>query len=734
MTGLSRMLAIVSLVSLISLGGGLGCHGGATQPSSASSGELGPDGEQPLERADTPAPARDRSVALARNLAHVPHEVELDPRGEAALTLDRFGGLHLWPNVRVSDVAEVAPYALPLQEPLWMSLARDGAGGFVVAVLDTTNAGHVVAVRPGESPNAEGRMTPLFSISPNDPLLEIHVLDGGERLLALGLDHTVRLYDRAGALVSVIDERSFAPWQLRVVHTEPGAAPKLAAMLAAPLRVQALELQGDVLRRVGEPRSVVLDRGPNRNDLTLSPDGKTVAALRRPKARGREFSIELIDLETDARRLIAGKSDTTIRARMHFVEAERILLETGSGRGLWVELGNAETLTDPTDADPRSSVAKRLHATKHDSIALPGSSERKPQGFDPRWDPDWDRGMRFHASVVAGVRVTLDRRDADSEGEDRLIVDPLAEDRHLVFGFAKSSFEQVALNHDGKRLAWVQGERVLLRNLELADGDTDFEHGRSTILALAFVDDSRLLLVDDKGALLLYEWPAGQLIDETKLDFAWALAGVAYHHDVDGRGWLGYRGNKTGTPARILEISATGLGATTTLDRDQRGQWLDMLSSSNSERAALLGLSERDAEAVDELAGDRFGRLYYTQKHPRTPLFVRADGDTRAHELPAGQGRELAPSPDGTRLAVIQFRRRADGWRHEDHLLSVLDVATGERLWTIGSRVGLRASWSGDGSRLAVNLDVRDAATGELVAAVASGLVVAEGDDAASPK
>src|SRR5690606_17817392 len=106
----------------------------------------------------------------------------------------------------------------------------------------------------------------------------------------------------------------------------------------------------------------------------------TIAALRRPRARGRDFSIELIDLETDARRLIGGRTDSTVRSRMHFVDADRILLETGSnnGRGVWVELASAESLSDPADADPDSALAKRLYRTQHDTLALPASAEYRP--------------------------------------------------------------------------------------------------------------------------------------------------------------------------------------------------------------------------------------------------------------------------------------------------------------------------------------------------------------------
>jgi hypothetical protein len=694
--------------------GTLACHG-SPDSNVADDGAAVATDQTDTKSTVTPAKPRDRSITISRGDTHVPHEVELDPRGEVALTIDPQGGLRLWPAIRSGDPKLSAPYVLPMQEPLWMSLAQ-AEGGFVVATIDTTNAGQVVAVTP-DPEGQQAKLTPLFSTRPGDPLLELHALDGGQRFLALGVDHRVRLYDRSGALVSVIDQRSFAPWQLRVVHGEPGQPPKIAAMLAQPLRVQALELRDDRLSIKGDAHTIVLDRGPNRNDLLLSPDGKTVAGLRRKSGRHREFSIELIDLETGARRLVAGQSDSIIRPRMHFVDAERILLETGSptGRGMWVELSKAEAFTDPADADPEGKLAKRLWKTKHDTIPLAASAERKPEFFDPEFDPSWDHGERLYASVVGGLRVAIER---DRSTPKALIVDPLDSDRHWALAGVERNFNQVVLDHAGNHVAFSDAQKFWVARLDGSTGvAAEFEHELGSLHFLAFVDERRVLLVEGKGKYQLIDWQGDQVLDSGKLDNTWGIAGISFRGNGQG-GVLGYASSKKADPVRLLAIDNGQLGTPSVLARDQRPQWLDVIELSDAEAGSLFGMTEDQADDyLDEYTSDRNGRTFYTKKNPRTPLFVRDGTVDRPISLPAGQGRLLSVSPDGSKIAVVQFRARDDGFTDDD-LLSMFAVESGERLWTVGSpkEFGTPA-WAGDGKRVVVQRVVRDAATGEVVSA-----------------
>jgi len=355
------------------------------------------------EPARTPEPSRRRAELERSASIHAMTEVELDPRGEAALTLDSQGGVRLWPLLDAGP-SQGLPYRIPVHDPLWLSLAQ-AEGGYTLGFIGTNNAGAVYQVElPADGPAS---IVESFALSPEDPLLELHVLAGGARILALGVDHRVRLYAVDGELLSVIDERGFGPWQLRVTGGQDGT-PKLAAMLAQPLRVQPLRLDGDQLEIAGPARAVELDRGPNRNDLALSPDGKTIAALRRPRGKRTQWSVELIDLETDARTLVAGRVDTKVRPRMHFVADDRLLLESGSGRGYMVDLGEALAPAKADDFDPGSKFAKRLaQRLDHEFITLAGSAE------PDLWITEGDTGIRMHASVVNNVRASIDRAGWD---------------------------------------------------------------------------------------------------------------------------------------------------------------------------------------------------------------------------------------------------------------------------------------------------------------------------------
>jgi hypothetical protein len=356
--------------------------------------------EEPSKPEVEPTPARVYSIGLTQSSRTGSlTEIVLDTRGEAALTLEHNGQVRLLPTLEPDQI----PWHLQLQDPIWMSLAHKHEGGFIVGVIDTTNAAQIVELVLGERAG-EARLEPRFANAPTDPLLELLVLDGGERILALGADHRVRLYDLDGELLSQLDERSFSPWQLRSSGGDGSEPLQLAVTLAAPLRIERIELDGDQLRRSGKPWAVELDRGPNRNDLALTHDGRHAAALRRHKATGSEWSVELIELETGERKLIAGLLDTPVRPRMHMLPGGRMLLESGSGRGYLVALDQAVVLTRDRDADPDSRFALSLaRGTEHPFIEIDAAAENAEDL------PELDTGLRMHASMVGRVRAGVGR-------------------------------------------------------------------------------------------------------------------------------------------------------------------------------------------------------------------------------------------------------------------------------------------------------------------------------------
>jgi hypothetical protein len=363
----------------------------------------------PVEQVEQPEPVvepaepptRDFGYLATRSARAAPIiEVVLDARASAALTLESDGHVRLQDSLAASAPL---PWQLPSQDPIWMTFARQrDAEAFTIALIDTTNGAQVLELRPSDRELA--RVEQRFAIPPSDPLLEIHVLDGGDRILALGIDHRLRLYDLAGQLLAELDARGFAPWQLRLTGGDGREPLHLAVTLAGPLRIQRVALDGDQLSPLGDAHELELDRGPNRNDLVLSSDGRFAAALRRHKANRPEWSVELVELETGARKLIAGSLDTSVRPRLHLLDGNTMLLESGSGRGYLVDLAQATPLRRQDDADPDSRFALGLaRSTEHRWIEL-GTAELDEQ------QPELDAGLRMHASVVGRTRAGINEK------------------------------------------------------------------------------------------------------------------------------------------------------------------------------------------------------------------------------------------------------------------------------------------------------------------------------------
>ncbi len=475
--------ALRGLVSAIACAPLLACHQAPAQTADTdmASDPAGPT--QPAIEDPEVVPHLERGAPHRAPLA----EVVLDARGEAALTLDEEGGVRLWPRLSES---EFTPWTLPFQEPTWMSLARSEIG-FTVGVLDTTNAGHVMRVRVDEK--GQATLEEAFTVPPTDPLLELHVLDGGARVLALGIDHRLRLYDLGGKLLSQIDEPGFAPWQLRLTGGDGEEPLHLAVTLAHPLRIQGIEIEGDTLSRVGAPRELVLDRGPNRNDLVLSADGRFAAAMRRRSGLGKDWTVELIDLASGERKLIGGRTGTSFRPRLHLLPDDRLLLESADGRGHLVDLERALPVRQRAHAEPDSSMARRLSSTmKHDLIDLPGSAEEKGATVFH------ETGLRFHASVAGDTRAAL------LPGHRAFVVHRPDVDGKpgLDFPAAGEVILGAGVDASGHRLAWVTSNRVHVERLDATGGKREVidipldatNHRRNQVVV--FTDRDHLVVAD----------------------------------------------------------------------------------------------------------------------------------------------------------------------------------------------------------------------------------------------
>jgi hypothetical protein len=392
--------------------------------------------DQSTARTDAPISAWADAMPLARGEGHATDitEVWLDPLATAAISLDSAGEVRLWPTLTPpqdsTNLDALAPIPLPLNEPATLSFARTSEGSFLIAAIDTTQAGRVIEVRVDESGKAE--LIQRFEIPPTDPLFELHVLDDGERLLALGVDHRLRLFDRTGKLLDELNEHGFAPWQLRIVGR--GESRHMAVVLAQPTRVQTLTLEGNELAVVGEPRRVRNDRGPNLNDLQLTTDGRFATSFRRPKSKSHEWTLELLELATGEVRVLRGECEGTIRPRLHMIDEHRALLEDGVGFGYWVDLRGGVVQPPgfvlPEDLDDLPAEA-RVTTTK---VPLADSIERQ----------------RWHSTIVEGLRAAPDGRS--------LVLDPIESDVHHRLGHEAVSFHEVGFSSDGTKVAWAKYE------------------------------------------------------------------------------------------------------------------------------------------------------------------------------------------------------------------------------------------------------------------------------------
>jgi hypothetical protein len=217
----------------------------------------------------------------------------------------------------------------------------------------------------------------------------------------------------------------------------------------------------------------------------------------------------------------------------------------------------------------------------------------------------------------------------------------------------------------------------------------------------------------------LFDLDNGTVTATANVELDWDVTATEVQRRDDA--WLlAYTDRKPSAPARLIEY------------RD--GALLDSRPLAASERSAWPSLAPKP-DGADEWAAVG-ATTFYTVDEVRTRLRVVNGSERRLIELAAGQGRELAPSPDGKLLAIAQFRFRLPviygrPRGPEDLIISVIDVATGERLWTRAvfarSTTTGRFAWSEDGSAL-VSLaggvaTVYDANTGTRLAERARGPV-----------
>jgi hypothetical protein len=659
----------------------------------------GPDGEVEGQPAEPPA------IALTRGLGHEATltEVWLDTRASAALTLDALGDVRLWPTLPTQGSAteaaaldKLAPIRVPFREPLWLSFARTGERSFVVAAIDTAQAARVLEIDLDEAGNATFRER--FTIPPRDPLLELHVLDQGERLLALGVDHRIRLYNRSGKLLSELTEYGLAPWQLRIVG--PPEAPQLAMVLAGPTRLQRFTITDDRLAKHGEARAFTLDRGPNGNDLALLPSGRVAAVLRRPEQKGLQWSLELHDLDSGEIRVLWGEIEAKWRPRLHIIDEEHALLEDGIA-GYWVDLRQAVVMP-AMPAGVAFELPEKLEELPPEShvtvrrVPLPGTSQT----------------VRRHTSVVAGLRVVPVGR--------ALLLDPVPStppaggERHHRLGHRAVSIRGLDFDGAGELLAIDYDKKIVIENTTTGSAQPG-GCASENLIRFAFTDPDHILLLGTNQAQIC-AWRTGQMVATIELPAppdmpdSPNIERAILHPTGPGTGEIGLRRSAWIDDGNKLDLTHTSyannqFGALEPLAKSDRSSWPE--------------LEDKWQVAVVDAVGNRY---LANERNTRKLEITLASGETRDLALVEAGATEIdiwriEPSRDGRFLAIVTTDGDSDGYGHGYYggysgygynitdTLSIWATASEppELLWsTIVSSSSIDLAWTDDGSRLAM--------------------------------
>ncbi|PRQ03922.1 hypothetical protein ENSA7_52130 [Enhygromyxa salina] len=616
-------------------------------------------------------------VAVPRGVGHDASitEVWLDHRATAALSLDADGGVRLWPTLprAQADSAAVVPIRVPIREPASLSLARAGDQAFVIGAIDTAQSARVIAIELDDA--GQPRVRERFTIPPHDPLLELHVLDGGERVLALGVDHRLRLYDGHGKRLNELSKYGVSPWQLRLAG--PAEAPVFALVLAGPTRLQRFTITDDRLVELGEPHAFIMDRGPNQNDLALLPSGRVAALLRRPKHRTNQWSLELHDLDSGEVRVMWGEVETSLRPRLYIIDDARALLEDGSGAGFWIDLSAGVIMPAPFE------LPAALEQLPPESHVIPRREQL----------PSSSVASRRSTSVVAGLRV--------APLGSALVFDPLDADRHHRVEQRLVSVTDLALDRAGGQLAMVMTDgQVVVETL-----GEDRRHavvGCTTdpVRALEFTDPDHLLLLGE-ARVQICEWVAGKVVSEVELP----------SHEY--------------AKIRPTEPGAGQLGVVTQFGHGSHQHQISRLSFADNRSSALESVPKSEFSSWPEidtdgrsLALDHTGRHYaHPKADPRAFEITAADGEPRIVTIAENKIdiEKLEPSADGRRVAVVHTPHvESNDYAYEysyysydpPRTLSVWSVADDipELLWSTPADRSMHMAWSADGSRLALDL------------------------------
>ena len=583
--------------------------------------------------------------------------VSLARDGSMAISRDATGSIRLW--TALDGTAE--PMVVPHRGAAFATVERHRSGA-TLFVVDAAGGGKLLSV------DAAGQLAERAALPPFEPLLEGHVLPGGERVLVLGRDHVLRLLDRDGQVLTRFEDRRFAPKRLLVSSTGETVLAIVPKTRSSLLEVQRLRVTDTRIERLGSPRLVEATAEISPHTSSMSPDAKRFAVV--DKSEGVGWGISVFDLEdpdaTPKRHVV--ELPNHMMPALGFVSPTRLLVHGSDGALSWV-----------VDVERDQTYAR----------AAP------PQDFGR------ERALAFaRERHVSGYGNWLFVHDVETRA-------------HRFLGYDALQAQTIALSPSGSHVAWgySQGAVFVESIAEGEEASTQLPGEPSHWpLRVRFLDDEHVLVAESNGALILYHWPTRREIDAVGIFGGVRELAVAHELGlvlVDGHMNV----------QRVYEVSPEGFGRVHLLaDRAYRGGLLDARASDqpmlwtldSGNRLRTYRLDDLRADFSREttrelgsalptsqpvpLAIDSTGRHYGVQWNGQgMELYVRDAGRTTTGSFAGDNVNQIVPSPRGDRFVAV-------AGSGVDLALRAYDAQTLDQLWSFSSGVHPNdIVWSSDG-------------------------------------
>lgn len=668
----------------------VGCRhdrGVSASPVAASTG----DAQTDPRSGSAPKPDATRRPGAAHT-AHIDFlGISLD--AAVAITRDGTGAVRLWTALDGS----VEPAVVPVRGAQFLSAERS-EDGITVFAVDASGGGKVLTV------DDTGRFVERGALPPFAPLFEGHVLPGGERILVLHRDHSMRLLDVRGKELARYEARRFRPRQLRLSddgQTVLAVIPtkRTAGQFKAELQRLRIEDDGTPrIARLGSPKLIETATEITRNTAAMSPDGERFAAVNRVAGTGWEVSVHGLGDPDAAPERLTVQMPAHIVPSLGFVAPGHLFVSTNDGALSWmIDIEGGKTY--PRTAPPQDFTHKG-----------------KVQAFG--------RGRQ-----VAGFGTWLFVHEVD-------------DCKHRFLGYGSLQAQTVAVSPSGKHVAWgyIQGS-VYVEPVDADVAQTIVLPGTTTRwpTKIRFFDDEHVVVADTAGGLTLYHWPTRDVvategipsgIRNLEIDASRNLmlvdgqANTSRVYEISTRGFgdvhvLADRAYRSG----LLAAHASDQPVVWTLDSGNRLRHytLDELRGDLSREASLEKGQALGPGQPAPLAIDARGRRYGIRWDGRgMELFVEdparakeRPGAADAITVPGDNVTRIVPSPEGDRFVAVTGAGQA-------MTLRAYDAQGLRERWSFSTGVHNNdVVWSPDGRFVAVaamtGAVLLDAATGEPV-------------------